>query len=246
MAKDAVVIKSFKNGFNIVLDDQAPLEDLVRELGDKFQRNAAFFGNANSAISFSGRKLTDEEEDELIEAITSSSNVRISCVVVKDDDRNSLYLRAMKEFAQASDAAKGQVYVGTLQSGEKLESPYALTVIGDVNPGATVISGGSITVIGTLYGEAIAGNVMYDDEDEEPDEELVDTTYPKVNFVAAFDVKALATVVINDVVINVTQKDLGNSLIKKNSARIFYEKDGRVLMEGISKDFIENCRSRLL
>lgn len=246
MAKDIVVIKSFKNGFNIVLSDSAPFENLVRELGEKFGRNAAFFGSVNSAVSFTGRSLTDEEEDELIDAITSSSNVRISCVVVKDDERNGLYLRAMKEFAQASDAAKGQVYVGTLQSGEKLESPYALTVIGDVNPGATVISGGSITILGTLYGEAIAGNVMYDDDDDEPDETLIDTTYQKVNFVAAFDVKALATVVINDIVINVTQKDLGNSLIKKSSARIFYEKDGRVLMEGISKDFIENCRSRLL
>ena len=246
MAKDAVVIKSFRNGFNIVLDDSVPFEELVSQLRTKFGENAAFFGNVKSAVSFTGRRLSDEEEDELVDAITSSSNVIISCVMVRDEERNSLYLRAMREFALASQAARGQVYVGTLQSGQKLESPYALTVIGDVNPGSKVVSGGCITVLGTLYGEVEAGKALYDDEDAGADEEFADTRYPGVAFVAALDVKACATVVINDIVINVTQKDLGNSLIKKNGARIFYEKDGRVLMEGISKDFIENCRSRLL
>jgi hypothetical protein len=244
MAKALAVIKSFRNGFNIVLDDNAPFEAILAEVGRKFGENAAFFGNIKSAVSFTGRSLTDEEEDALIDAITGHSDVRISCVVVKDDERNRLYLRAMREFTRASEAARGQVHVGNLLSVEKLESPYALTLIGDVNPGALVVSGGCITVLGTLYGEAVAGcaGYEYDDYDEDPENE----DCCSLAFVSALDVKAGARVSVGGCTMEITQRDLGNSLIKKNTARIFYERDGRALMESISKEFIENCRNRLL
>lgn len=45
----------------------------------------------------------------------------------------------------------------TLRSGFKLEHPAHIIVIGDVNPGAEVISGGSIVVWGRLRGVAHAG-----------------------------------------------------------------------------------------
>lgn len=51
----------------------------------------------------------------------------------------------------------GLFYRGTLRSGQTLETKESLVIIGDVNPGATVIAGGNIVIIGTLKGSVTAG-----------------------------------------------------------------------------------------
>jgi septum site-determining protein MinC len=49
------------------------------------------------------------------------------------------------------------VYRGSLRSGQVLRKTESIVVIGDVNPGAQVISGGDIMVWGRLRGNAHAG-----------------------------------------------------------------------------------------
>ena len=51
----------------------------------------------------------------------------------------------------------GQFYRGTLRSGQKIEVDGSLVVLGDVNPGAQIIAGGNIVVLGCLKGTAYAG-----------------------------------------------------------------------------------------
>ena len=51
----------------------------------------------------------------------------------------------------------GLFYKGTLRSGQTLETKDSLVIIGDVNPGAKVIAGGNIVIIGSLKGSVIAG-----------------------------------------------------------------------------------------
>ncbi|MBL7661120.1 septum site-determining protein MinC [bacterium] len=58
-----------------------------------------------------------------------------------------------------------RLFFGTLRSGQRLETPHSLVVIGDVNPGADLIAGGDIIVFGSLRGTAHAA--AYDDENRE-------------------------------------------------------------------------------
>jgi len=60
------------------------------------------------------------------------------------------------------DDANGKVYFGTLRSGQRIETPFSLVVVGDVNPGADLIAGGDIIVLGSLRGTAHAS--AYDSE----------------------------------------------------------------------------------
>ena len=53
--------------------------------------------------------------------------------------------------------SNGLFYKGTLRSGQSLEAKDSLVIIGDVNPGASVIAGGNIVVIGALKGSVTAG-----------------------------------------------------------------------------------------
>ena len=57
---------------------------------------------------------------------------------------------------QQMDAGTG-FYKGNLRSGQVLECPTSVTLIGDVNPGARIVSTGNVVVLGALKGIACAG-----------------------------------------------------------------------------------------
>lgn len=58
--------------------------------------------------------------------------------------------------------ANARVVFGTFRSGQRVETPFTLIVVGDVNPGADLVAGGDIIVFGSLRGTAHAA--AYDDE----------------------------------------------------------------------------------
>ena len=58
---------------------------------------------------------------------------------------------------QEQKSPKEVFYRGTLRSGQVLESDGSVVVIGDVNPGASIMAGGNVIVLGTLKGVANAG-----------------------------------------------------------------------------------------
>lgn len=60
------------------------------------------------------------------------------------------------------EEANARIVFGTLRSGQRVETPFSLIVMGDVNPGADLIAGGDIVVLGSLRGTAHAG--AYEDE----------------------------------------------------------------------------------
>ena len=60
--------------------------------------------------------------------------------------------------------ANAKVIFGTLRSGQRIETPFSLIIVGDVNPGADIVSGGDIIILGNLRGTAHAA--AYDDNGE--------------------------------------------------------------------------------
>lgn len=245
MANNSVIIKSFRNGLDVFLDPDLDFELLKTEACRKFGDSAKFFGNATIAVSFSGRKLTSTEENELIEVICGACGINICCVIEKDEDRNEVYLKALEQFAEAASAAGGQLYKGSVKAGETVRTPYSIIVLGDVNPGAKVISGGNIVVLGTLYGFAHAG---YYEEDAEETFDLVDSQGEAVPgffdrqgtcFVAALEMKS-PSIAIGGSRAHIEEKALKVPLLSKNSAKICYGLDKDIYIESISKEFLRN------
>jgi septum site-determining protein MinC len=60
------------------------------------------------------------------------------------------------------EEANAKVVFGTLRSGQRIETPFSLLVVGDVNPGADLVAGGDIIIFGSLRGTAHAS--AYNDE----------------------------------------------------------------------------------
>lgn len=155
--KEPVIIKSGTNGISVVLDQELPFSELLGYIAKKFKESAKFFKNAKVALTIEGRELTDEQERAILNIISENSELEIICLLDKDEVRNQIYTKVVEEKIAARNTKDGQFYKGTLRSGQVFEAESSIIILGDVNPGATVISTGNIVVLGTLKGTAYAG-----------------------------------------------------------------------------------------
>ncbi|MCI9384426.1 MAG: septum site-determining protein MinC, partial [Lachnospiraceae bacterium] len=144
MANQPVIIKSNKYGLIVILDSKLSFEDLKKEVTDKFQSSAKFFGEAQMAVCFQGRELTLEEEMELADTISKSCQIQVVSIVDEDKELEEKMQRAVErkeeEPGDLMNLQDGRFYKGTLRSGQVLESETSVIILGDVNPGARVIS----------------------------------------------------------------------------------------------------------
>lgn len=181
MSKE-VIIKSNKFGIKLILDNSLPFEDLLHKIEAKFKEMDDFFKDSTMTITFDNRVLTRDEEKEIVDVIMKNSHIIISAVVGPDKHDTKEQAGKKKRvdnelfFSTQNDDYNSQnnsldsnepvsgFYKGNLRSGQVLECKSSVTIIGDVNPGAKVISGGNIVILGSLKGNAHAGAQMDDKE----------------------------------------------------------------------------------
>ena len=123
---NAVMLKSFKNGINIKLDPDVDFETLYKELIEKFNASAKFFGKAKLVISFEGRELSEEEEEFLINCINENTDITVTCVIGEDEEKERQYLKAINSFSENGSSHKGQFYKGSVKAGETIETDSSL------------------------------------------------------------------------------------------------------------------------
>ena len=156
----SVIIKSSKNGINLVLNPELSFEELLDEILKKFQESEKFFADASFAISFEGKELSDEEKYQIVDAIMSQTKVKILCIIENDEIRDAIIRRKIKEQQSVDSSVKkvsGSFYHGSLIQGEQIETDESIVIIGDIPEGATVVSKSDIVVLGALKGSAYAG-----------------------------------------------------------------------------------------
>lgn len=158
----SVIIKSSKNGINLVLDPELPYTDLLDEIRKKFKDSEKFFAHASFALSFEGRELSDAEKNQIVDAIMSDTTIKILCIVENDEIRDAILQQKIEEQERSKEAApgkkaKGCFYYGSLAPGEHLETDESVVIIGGVPSQAVVVSKGNIVVLGPLLGSAFAG-----------------------------------------------------------------------------------------
>ena len=139
--KQPVVIKANNFGLMIILDPELEFDALCKAVAEKFKESAKFFGNADMAVAFDGRKLTDDEEETIID----------------DPIREERFKKKLDQIAISEDISLTKIHKGYFRSGQMMEFDTGVIIIGDINPGAKVVATGSIVVLGALKGEAEAG-----------------------------------------------------------------------------------------
>ena len=174
-----VVIKHNRYGIELVLNSVISFEELLASVIEKFKTSSNFFKDAKLAIAFKGRELSEEEIIAIIDAITENTSIQIMSIiengtvleelmrqqveVVSEPSPSDTEMQKLQEVPEdyishmPEQSIVSDFYIGTLRSGQVLECASSVTLIGDVNPGAKIISEGNIVVLGALKGNAAAG-----------------------------------------------------------------------------------------
>lgn len=155
--KNSVVIKGNKYGIMIILDKDIPFDELKSDIVEKFKESSKFFGKTSMAVSFEGRELDADEERQILDIISDNSDIEVMCVVDNDKSREEFYKESVEKKVSDISTNTGQFYKGTLRSGQILECESSVVILGDVNPGAKIISTGNVIILGSLKGIVYAG-----------------------------------------------------------------------------------------
>lgn len=218
---NSVIIKSNKYGIAVILDSEVPYEALLSEIAGKFKESAKFFKDARMALSFEGRQLTDEQEKEILNVISENSSIQIICIIDDGGVREQNFKKALEERTCEVSTGGGQFYKGTLRSGQVLESDESMIVLGDVNPGAKVVSNGNVVVLGALKGTVHAGG----------------TGNPS-SFVVALEMNPMQ-IRIGDIIARCPDAP---QKIQNPEPKIAFVEEGNIYIESITKDVINEIR----
>lgn len=217
--KNSVIIKSFPNGIVLHLNPDLDFDELLFQIAMKFKESSGFFKDAKMALSIKGRKLTDEEENQVLEAISENSDITVICIVSKDEETDRQFVKAIAQTSEETLGGEGQFYKGTLRNGQVLETEASIVILGDVYPGSAIISARDIIVLGGLYGEAYAGG-----------------NGSEGHYVAALEMSP-ERLKIGDFKYNTREKAKW-SIRPKVQPKIAYVKNNKIVMDSLTKELL--------
>ena len=216
---NSVIVKGNKYGIVVILDDTLDFEQLKKDLAAKFSESSKFFGDAKMAISFEGRKLSIDEQKEVLDIIAENSSLHIVCVMDNDKEQEEKCKKSLEDKLLELSNRTGQFYKGTLRSGTVAEFETSVIIMGDVNNGARVVSKGNIIILGALKGTACAG-----------------ATGNTNAFVVALDMSPLQ-IRIADIIARSPDKPLKDEV---KEAKIAFLEEGNIYIEPLNRSVIND------
>ncbi len=233
MSNQSVIIKSNRYGLIVILDEESDWEKIKKDVAEKFSASAKFFGNAQMAICFRGRKLEASEEEELVQLIEANCQIQVTCLVDEDETTETKMREAVEQAEGKSEHVEehelanlqdGRFYKGTLRSGQVLESETSIIILGDVNPGARVVSKGNIIVLGALKGNVFVG-----------------AAGNEAAFVAALSMEPMQ-IRIGDVIARSSDGKTPHRKKADDTPKIAFAEDGNIYIEPITKEVLNDIK----
>jgi septum site-determining protein MinC len=155
MLDDNLMIKGTKDGINVVInmDKFKDFEEMMGVLVEKLSKGKAFYKGASLKITTDLKKINNRDFSKLKESLFNEFEIK-DCT-----------LEDKMETGESSGKAFGGIHEGrtkflrrTVRSGEVVNYPGNIVIVGDVNAGSQISAGGNIIVLGAMRGSAHAGN----------------------------------------------------------------------------------------
>ncbi len=165
---DLISIKGGRDGLRVRLDSNADWPDLLQALAHELRANQSFFAGARLVLDLGERQLDEAQLATMLD-LMRQHGVRADALDASARSTRSaaraagLTARPLPRYpepaANTSAAAESDamLFTRTVRSGQVVRHHGHITLIGDVNPGAELIAGGSIVVWGRLKGMVHAG-----------------------------------------------------------------------------------------
>jgi len=148
--KQHIIIKGVKEGLVFLLDDKCEFSTLLDELQYKLEKTHQQLLTGplvHVHVKLGTRQVNEEDKDRIKNVIRAQGNLMVQSV---DSD-------APPVDSQLNQQLRPLVITTLIRSGQTFEHDGDLLLIGDLNPGGTILCTGDIYVLGALRGIAHAG-----------------------------------------------------------------------------------------
>lgn len=172
-----VVIKGTREGVSLQLGE-GEWDALLEELAERLRATASFFSGARVALDVGERPISADQLQRL-EELLGRYDMGLYLVLARSAEARATAraagVRAISGGEIGAEAAataggpaeheqsEGILVRRTVRSGQVVQHPGHVVIVGDVNPGGEVIAGGNVVIWGRLRGMVHAG-AMGDDQ----------------------------------------------------------------------------------
>jgi septum site-determining protein MinC len=165
---DLVSVKGSKEGLRVQLDETTEWSSVLTALHEHLDQGGSFFAGARLLVDIGERILSEPQMAELLNVMEQHGLRPEALITNSRESRNAarsagVHARVAPPSgspntqANAAPDSEATLIVRTVRSGQVVRHQGHITLIGDVNPGAEVIAGGSVVVWGRLRGMVHAG-----------------------------------------------------------------------------------------
>lgn len=166
---DLIAIRGSRDGLRLQLNNDSDWHDVLLQLEQLLAERRSFFHGARLVVDIGERDLAANQVEEImalmqrhgIQAEAMDANrrqtrtaIRAAGMVAWSSQRLKI---AAAEHLEVTEPVGPSFIQRTIRSGQVVHHAGNITLIGDVNPGAQLLAGGSIVVFGRVRGMVHAG-----------------------------------------------------------------------------------------
>ena len=173
MQTNGITFKGSADGLTIIVPEEMPIEEFFSQVAGKIQASSRFFRGARLKVTYRGVALSEAEAARLRSLLQAHGGAEIESLMPwlppappanapYGANTNAAAGRAAAQplkrfFSRGQDEGDCKFVRQTLRGGTRIQYEGSVVVIGDVNPGAEVVAGGNVIVLGLLRGMVHAG-----------------------------------------------------------------------------------------
>ena len=224
-----IKVKGYPNGIIISYNQSLTFDEMVEVTKEKFASSRKFFGKNTVCIIFDNISFTDEQEDILCQIIKDNTDLDILCVYHENGDKIGLFNECIRLVNDEKDKSDIYFIKESIINEGFVKSSKDIVIIGDVYPGATVVSEKNVYIFGGLYGTCMAGF-----RNEGAEEKVSD----KSSIVTSCDMSP-EKLLIDGIEYENDKKTSRWGIKPKLVPAVAFVKDNKVIIENYSKDIFD-------
>lgn len=154
--KQSVTLKGTKDGFVLTLDESvtfetvlSDLDQLLEKLHSENKEQKEVQKGISLEVKTGMRLFSEDEKAKVTEKISSKSQFQLKKI--------SAEVLTYQQATEWHESNSLQMEIQTIRSGQVLQAPGDILLIGKIHPGGTIRASGSIFILGELLGLAHAG-----------------------------------------------------------------------------------------
>ncbi|AKA72090.1 septum site-determining protein MinC [Clostridium scatologenes] len=151
MVDSNLIIKGNRDGINVIINMNKfkDFDDMLENLTERLSKGKIFYKGCTLKITTELKYITEKDFRKLKDVLFEEFLIK-DCIMEDKDEKSSKVFSGIYE-------GRTKFLRRTVRSGQIINYPGNVVIIGDVNAGSEIYADGNIIVLGALKGYAHAG-----------------------------------------------------------------------------------------